>query len=325
MFMAQHFLLSAAARSLSLATILRLSESEAMMVFRRLRWSDTDGEPVCPACGSSACYSYHSRPIFKCQACQRQFSVTSGTLFAWHKLPMTVYLAAIVLFLNAVKGLSALQLGRDLHVSYKTAFVLAHKLREAMAAEIAALGTLGGSGTEAEIDGAYFGDHIRPANRAENRVDRRLAENQTGKRKAVVVIRERDGRTVPAVFASEDQGLDFIKAHLAKGTTVHADEAGCWNPLHARYDMRRINHSEAYSADDACTNFAESYFARLRRAEIGQHHHVAGVYLKRYAQEMAWKETHRSEPNGDQFVRLGRFAAACRPSVDFCGYWQRHC
>ena len=88
--------------------------------------------------------------------------------------------------------------------------------------------------------------------------------------------------------------------------------------------MRRITHREAYSADGACTNQAESYFARLRRAEIGQHHHLAGVYLKRYAQEMAWKETHRREGNGEQFTLLGRLAAACRPSVDFCGYWQRH-
>jgi transposase-like protein len=321
--MAQHFLLSAAARNLSLTTILRLSESEAAMLFRRLRWPETHGEPVCPECACTACYAYRSRPVFKCKGCQRQFSVTSGTLFAWRKLPIAVYLAAIVLFVNAVKGISALQLGRDLDISYKAAFVLAHKLREAMAAELAATAILGGVGSEAEIDGAYFGGHVRPANHAVNRIDRRLVENQSGKRKAVVVVREREGRTVPAVFTSEDQGVAFIKARLAKGTTVHADEAACWNDLHARYDMRRINHSEAYSAEGACTNFAESFFARLRRAEMGQHHHLAGVYLKRYAQEMAWKETHRGDPNGEQFTILGHLAAACRPSVDFCGYWQR--
>jgi hypothetical protein len=147
-----------------------------------------------------------------CKGCQRQFSVTSGTLFAWRKLPIAVYLAAIVLFVNAVKGISALQLGRDLDISYKAAFVLAHKLREAMAAELAAIAVL---------------------------------------------------------------------------------------------------------------DFAESFFARLRRAEMGQHHHLAGVYLKRYAQEMAWKETHRGDPNGEQFTILGHLAAAGRPSVDLCGYWQR--
>jgi hypothetical protein len=262
--------------------------------------------------------------VFKCKACSHQFSATSGTLFAWHKLPLRLYLLAMVLFVNAVKGLSALHLGRDLGVSYKSAFVLAHKLREAMASELAALPALGGPGKEAEIDGALFGGHVRPANHVEHRVDRRQAENQGDKRQSVVVIRERDGRVIPAIFVSEDESVAFIKTRLAQGTIVHADEAACWNALHARFEMRRINHREAYSADDACTNQAESYFARLRRAEIGQHHHLAGVYLKRYGQEMAWKETHRREANGEQFTLLGRLAAACRPSVDFCGYWQRH-
>jgi transposase-like protein len=322
--MAHHFLLSPEARTLSMAAVLKMSDEEAAVTFCRLRWPSTGGEPICPSCGGLVCYRYRSRPVFKCKACCHQFSATSGTLFAWHKLPLRLYLLAIVLFVNAVKGLSALHLGRDLGVSYKSAFVLAHKLREAMASELAALPALGGPGRQAEIDGALFGGHVRPANHVEHRVDRRQAENQSDKRQSVVVIRERDGRVVPAVFSSEDDSVAFIKTRLAQGTVVHADEAACWNALHARFEMRRITHREAYSADGACTNQAESYFARLRRAEIGQHHHLAGVYLKRYAQEMAWKETHRREGNGEQFTLLGRLAAACRPSVDFCGYWQRH-
>jgi hypothetical protein len=193
-----------------------------------------------------------------------------------------------------------------------------------MASEIAALPALGGPGIEAESDGALFGGHVRPAHHAEHRVDRRHSENRSDKRQSVVVIRERDGRMVPAVFASEEESMAFIKTRLAKETVVPADEAACWNALHARFEMWRINHCQAYSADGACTNQAESSFARLRRAEIGQHHHLAGVDLKRYAQEIAWKETHRRESHGEQFTVLGHLAAACRPSVDFCGYWQRH-
>jgi hypothetical protein len=68
--------------------------------------------------------------------------------------------------------------------------------------------------------------------------------------------------------------------------------------LHARYEMRRINHSVAFSKDGACTNQAESYFSRLRRAEIGQHHHVSGKYLAAYAVEMAWREDNRRVHNG---------------------------
>jgi hypothetical protein len=85
----------------------------------------------------------------------------------------------------------------------------------------------------------------------------------------VVVIRERDGKTLPGVFASEVAALNFIRTRIARGTTVYADEAGAWNELHGRFTMHRINHQEAYSLDgDIYTNNAESFFSRMRRAEI---------------------------------------------------------
>lgn len=143
---------------------------------------------------------------FRCKACRGDFSITSGTLFASHKMPLRNYLAAIAIFVNEVKGKSALALSRDLDVQYKTAFVLSHKLRETMASEMK--GTqLGGQGETVEIDGGYFGGYIKPANHKENRRDRRLAKNQNGKRRVVVVVRERDSRTMPAVFKSEVEAL----------------------------------------------------------------------------------------------------------------------
>src|SRR6185503_11714382 len=148
------------------------------------------------------------------------------------------------------KGHSALQLSRDLDVQYKTAFVLSHKIREAMAAELATVKLSG----VVEVDGAYFGGHVRPRNQKENRRDRRLVMNQTGKRRVVVVMRERGGRTLPFVFRSEDASLITIATHVAPGSIVHADEASHWDALHARFLTKRINHSEAYSDGEACTN-----------------------------------------------------------------------
>lgn len=202
-------------------------------------------------------------------------------------------------------------------------FVLLHKLREAVASEMKGR-TIGGEGKTAEIDGGYFGGYVKPANRKEHRRDRRLTENQSGKRKVVVVIRERGGETLPGVFTSEGAALSFIKTRIAKGTVVNADEAAGWDSLHAHFEMKRINHLEAYSANDACTNWAELFFSRLRRAELGHHHHVAGAYLLRYAQESAWREDNRRVSNGDQVNRVAGLAAQSKPSVDFCGYWQRH-
>lgn len=88
--------------------------------------------------------------------------------------------------------------------------------------------------------------------------------------------------------------------------------------------MKRIIHAESYSEDGACTNWAEEYFSRLRRAEAGHHHHIAGPYLLRYAQEAAWREDSRRVSNGEQVRRATQLAMARKPSVDFCGYWQRH-
>jgi hypothetical protein len=183
---------------------------------------------------------------------------------------------------------------------------------------------LGGNGKEAEIDGGYFGGYVKPANRKENRVDRRLSQNQSGKRKAVVVIRERNGNSLPAVFRAEGQALSFIRSRIAKGTVVNADDATHWNELQARFEMKRIDHQEAYSMDGACTNWAEEFFSRMRRAKIWHHHHIAGPYLLRFAQEASWREDNRRLSNGEQVNRLGGLALRCKPSVDFSGYWQRH-
>ena len=237
----QHFLLSAKARSLSLRDVMGMTDEEVTMAFRRLRWPSTEGAPVCPECGCLGCYEYASRPIFKCKGCGHQFSVTSGTIFAGRKLPTRVYLLAIAIFVNAAKGISALQLGRDLGVQYKTAFVLAHKLREAMAAEMKDVVMTG----TVEVDGCYVGGHVRPANRKEDRVDRRLAENMNGKRKCVVVLREREGRTKAVALTNEAEGVSLVKKHVAKGAVVHADEAASWDDLHARYEMKRINNQVA--------------------------------------------------------------------------------
>jgi hypothetical protein len=100
----------------------------------------------------------------------------------------------------------------------------------------------------------------------------------------------------------------WIKSRIEKGTVVNADESGAWNDLGSKFEMRRINHQEAYSMDGACTNMAESYFSRIRRGEIGHHHHVSGPYLLKYAQESAWREDQRRVDNGAQVRRVTQLA-----------------
>lgn len=291
--MSQHFLLSPVAKTLSLVKVMRMSDKEARKAFQKIRWADADGDPVCPECGCLDHYDLKTRQVFKCKGCHKQFSITSGTIFASRKLAVRDILAAIAIFINGAKGYSALQMSRDLSVDYKTAFVLLHKVREAI--EIArGKGALSGN---VEVDGAYFGGYVKPANERKDRKDRRKKINQSGKRQVVVVMREHKGRTRTYVTQSEADGVALVAANVKQGTTVHADEAAHWDKLAAFFPIKRINHQHAYSKDGACTNQAESFFSRLRRAEIGTHHHIAGKYLDAYAAEMAWREDCSREAN----------------------------
>jgi transposase-like protein len=320
--LSQHFLLSAKARTLSLSAVLRMSDEEAHATFVAVRWADNDGKPYCPHCGCADIYTYTVRRIFKCKGCRRQFSVTSCTIFADRKLAIRDYLAAIALFCNGAKGVSALQLGRDLDVQYKTAFVLAHKLREAMGSTLDDGSELSGT---VEVDGAYFGGHVKPENKKANRKDLRLPENQTGKRQVVVVIRERNGRALSYVVGKESDAVPIIKAKVASGTIIHADESSAWDTLYAAYDMRRVNHSvEFMGKDGACTNQAESFFSRLRRAEIGVHHRISGKYLQAYSSEMTWRENRRRVANGQQWTGITSAALTHPHSRVWRGYWNRN-
>ena len=302
-----------------------LSVEDSEKVFADIRWEETDGKAVCPHCGCPICYPSRRRSgglRYRCKACRKDFSLTSGTLFASHKLPLRVYLLAIVLFVNEVKGKGALALSRDLGVQYKTAWVLAHKMREAVCREPRPNG-LGGEGKVVEVDGCYFGGYVKKANFKKNRVDGRKARFATGKVQVVVVARERGGEVWANTFRTESLGARYMADFIKPGTVVMADDATDWNSLHAHFDVKRIKHKECYSTPEACTNQAESYFSRIRRGEKGIHHHIAGIYLGRYAAEGAWRERHRREDNGKQAHRLITTALQGRPSWSFCGYWQR--
>lgn len=328
--MAQHFLLSAEARSFSIVKIAQMTERQATTFFRRIRWSDTNGKPVCPSCGSLKHYDLATRDVWKCKGCGKQFSVTSGTLFSNHKLPLKTYLLAIAIFSNEAKGMSALKLSRELNIQYKTAFVLLHKLREAL------LETRDEEPMDGicEIDGAYVNHFVRPANNIEDRVDRRRIENQNPNKRCIVVVRQRSNgeteyigsqRTLTYVLHNENPtGIAQIaNTAIVAGTEVHADEANAYDNLHAIYDMQRVNHSVEYMSEEgACSNQAESYFARFRRMQHGQIHRMGNLYLSNYANEVAYREDTRRWANGTIFNDVSNRCMKTLQSNEWTGYWQ---
>lgn len=314
----QHFLLSARARTLSIKRVVRMSEEDAYAAFIAIRYAENEGAPYCVWCKCAAVYEIKTRRKFKCKACHRQFSVTSQTMFASRKLEYRDILYAIAIFTNGAKGISALQLSRDMSVQYKTAFVLAHKIRESLSTLQAAQRLSG----EVEIDGAYFGGYVKPSTRAKDRRDRRTLVNQTGKRQCVVIMRERGGKSVPFVMSELDGALHAPKV-IEPGSILYADEAKHYDNLHAVFDMKRIDHSKSYAEEEISTNQAESFFSRLRRAEIGTHHHIDGRYLGAYAGEYSWSEDNRRLSNGEQFLTIAAAGLHHPISRQWKGYWQR--
>ena len=220
--MSQHFLLSPASRNLSARKVARFSEKKARKVFARIRWSNNGGRPTCPRCGCEAYYKIRTRKTFKCKRCYHQFTPTSGTIFHGHKLSYATILYAIAVFLNDVKGRSALSMLKDVGVSYKTMFVLQHKVRECISDQISRI--YFAAYEDVEVDGNYQGGYVKPTNWVENRRDRRKAENQSGKRQCIVAMRGRNGGILPYVVPSEAAAVGLIKKHVDRKAVMHADE-----------------------------------------------------------------------------------------------------
>jgi len=328
--MAQHFLLSSAARSLSLMKLYSMSDNEAFELFKNVRWSNTNGKAVCPQCGTVGGYFIKSRKQFRCKdlQCNHTFSVTSGTIFASNKKPLKVYLIAIALFVNNVKGISALQLSRELDVQYKTAWVLAHKIRESLMIQRDESKLSG----ICEIDGVYVGNYVRPKNFLNTRVDRRKLYKPN--KRTIISIRQRapigsdlKGAVRTLTFITKGESFDQINKgvynYVKTGSELHSDEHVGYDDFIAHYDLRRVNHSKEYcSVYGDNNNQCESYNARFRRLIRGQCHRLSVLYLSNYANEVAYREDTRRIDNYSIFEDILTKCLSSPVSNEFCGYWQ---
>ena len=244
---------------------------------------------------------------------------------------------AIALFVNAVKGISACQLSRDLNVQYKTAFTLAHKIRESLMVQRELFPLLG----EVHIDGTYIHSAPRPKNKKSDRVDRRLKENVNPNKRAVLVMRERYSeqeslvnpqlvgakKTITFPILSENTATvnKLATTYIEPNSRIHTDENSAYNELILRYDLQRVNHQREYRSDEGITNnLAESYFSRFKRMHYGQVHKMSNIYLDNYANEIAYREDTRKLDNLTIFNDITSKCLATSSENDWKGYWQGH-
>ncbi len=324
--MAQHFLLSSEARELSLQDVIRMQENTAYKVFKHARWLDTDGEPVCPSCGNPKAYEM-TRRRFRCSDvdCRKDFTVTSGTVFASRKLSFKKILLALLLSANSVKGKAALQLSREVDVSYKSAWVLLMKLREALSFEQEKLKLHG----TVEIDGMYVNPHIRKANRREKdateEAKQRRKDIKAERDRLVMAMRMRAGRIVTAITGSENatDANSFVKAFVDENAVVVSDQHPAYDSLGLYRRAQRTDHSKYFVGEKReSTNQVESFFGRIRRSAHGIHHRMSGKYLHWYICDIAWREDMRRRTNGWQSTGFLIRALNLPSSRYLCGYWQ---
>jgi hypothetical protein len=345
--MAQHFLLSAKCRNFSRSQLNALTDEEQIALMARLRWGP-NGEQVCPACKLAAKHHWRAnRQQWRCrdQACRRDFSVTSGTIFHGHKLSVREILTAIYTFVNSTKSVSAAALARELGCQWKTAWLLTQKIREMLLKsndyETLLKGTV-------EMDGGFFCGRYRAPNiHGTHRDERAIAdkienrrpmaykrwqqvsakgafdEQRKKKSRCVLVAREKSEkkgegatRTLIYVTRTEDRReiMWFATRHIAAGTTIMTDEGIAFNELSRLFHHKTVKHKRRYvGVDGTNNNQAESFNSRLRRAQYGTHHGFRPKFLMDYAVESAWREDSRKASMLDRFegllcevLRMGR-------------------
>lgn len=239
--------------------------------------------PKCPVCGLGERITARAGGFYRCNQCREDFTVRTGTIFERSHVPLHKWIYAMYLLVTARKGISSLQLSKQIGITQKSAWFVLHRLREACGAELTKLQGI------VEIDETYVGGI--EANKHESK--KLKAGRGTVGKAPVLAMRERGGRTVAVPVENTDKGTiqDAIIQRVQVGSTLHTDEAGAYADMGGLFFTHEsINHSEGeYVRDGVTTNSVESVFAVLKRGLIGVYHHASKKHLSRYVDEFAFR------------------------------------
>lgn len=281
------------ARALMPFAVAGWSEEEALAQFKKFRFQKHGGHPYCADCDNPGVNTYKCRPIYKCKRCGKQFSNTSGTPWAHRKVSYRHLMQLLARFAHHKQGLVALSVAEDLGLQYKTVLLWLHKMRQEIMNWAATVELSG----EVESDGAEVSGSVRPKNVKKKRSDHRRVPYRDKKRTFhLVAARQRGGPIRTWVARHESHAVGSVMKAISLGSTVFTDMAPHWSRVRSRFDLRQINHNEAFYTPEACTNQVESVWAAMRNM-ARNHRHIAQNYLDLYLADVAWTvgKAHRTQ------------------------------
>lgn len=265
------------------------TEEHALAHLMKVRWPHG---VRCVECDHDKCWLVEStnksnkpRRLFQCAKCKLQFSATAGTLFHDSHLPLTKWFAAIALMGEAKKGISAAQLGRHIGMTYKTAWYVCHRIREAM--QEPSNSKIGGNDVTVEIDEMYVGGAKRGKGVGAGKIAKQ----------PVLGLAERGGnvhlQTIPDKSAAAI--VPIIKAKLDPETLqVVTDLLGTYTRAIPKDKHKRVSHKEELKDKNwTSTQTIENAFALFKRGIFGQYHWLSKEHMDRYLREFCWRYNRR--------------------------------
>ena len=261
------------------------------------RWEN--GDVVCPYCGKHHCYSCKDGR-YRCPECERSFNVTVGTIFENTKVSLVKWFMAMYLISSHKKGVSSHQLGRDIHVTQKTAWFMLQKIR-----------TLYAQDDSVALEGEVECDEMYLGGREKNKHASKHVEGTQGKslktKSAIFGMSERTGRT--AAFAVADTKAETLRQYIAQfcadNAVIFTDESNCYKGLDKHYTHKIINHSELeFSKDGITTNTIEGFWGHFKRMVFGTYHFVSKGYLQAYIDEVVYRWNTRKASESERFCHM---------------------
>lgn len=274
-------------------------ETKARAFLEAQRWPNG---PECPFCGKAGENIVRlggeaaSKGLILCRPCRKKFTVTVGTVMERSHIPLTKWLMTFRLMASSKKGVSAHQVHRMLGVTYKTAWFLCHRVREAMGLPKES-GPIGGEGKTIEADETYVGGKAKNVHNGK----------PAPKKHPVVALVERGGevRAQHVADVTAKSVRKVLVTQASRKSDLKTDYAAIYDSMGREFNSHEtVNHgADEYVRDEAHTNTAESYFAILKRQIYGTHHAVSEAHLNRYVTEVSFKWNHRVALGVDDVAR----------------------